>query len=435
MRCPTNLVTCRRWRRYVKQCGKSVPAILVVFILLVGCAGEPSAPGAARDRFTVLPTPDGVESQPSPTPTENPALAIPEFVVGLLDPGPTLDPIERVFFRNGRDLWQLTGDEVNPALPQGTRFGPYDTAPQGQRVAIVILTEIDSQPAEAIHIIESGAAPGEPLLPPRVTAGRNADPAITALAWSWDATRLGVVYDGPSVAIIHLSPEDGGPAAVTTEITLPDNIRTIESIDWSATGQGLAIVARADIGQASLWVSSLDGELFEVSAASLEGSRSVSEAAWLPGRGRIAFVEERVASSRSLGGSMFSITPNGSGRELLVSSGSFAPAAEIVELAASPGGNFIAFTVNVPGQGGDATFHSLSLVNIDSGELIRVPVTHEFRVTDLWWTVEGLLWRAVHRNAETVDTISDYVGFEPFLIGRFNPDTGESRFLFQSIAD
>jgi hypothetical protein len=154
VRCPTNLVTCRRWRRYVKQCGKSVPAILVVFILLVGCAGEPSAPGAARDRFTVLPTPDGVESQPSPTPTENPALAIPEFVVGLLDPGPTLDPIERVFFRNGRDLWQLTGDEVNPALPQGTRFGPYDTAPQGQRVAIVILTEIDSQPAEAIHIIE-----------------------------------------------------------------------------------------------------------------------------------------------------------------------------------------------------------------------------------------------------------------------------------------
>lgn len=436
MRCPTNPVAWCRWRDYVKQSGKNVSAILLALMILVGCAGDPSASGEERDRFTELPPmAERAETQPSPTPTEDPALAIPEFVVGLLDPGPTLDPSGRVFFRNGRDLWQLTGDEVAPALPQGARFGPYDTAPQGQRVAVVIFTEIDSQPAEAVHVIESGAAPGEPVLPARVTAGRNAEPAITALAWSWDATRIAIVYDDPSIAIVNLSPEDGGSAAIMTEITLPDDIRAIESIDWSATGQGLAIVGRSDNGQASLWVSSLDGELYEVTAASLDGSRSVSEAAWLPGRGRIAFIEERAAASRSLGGSMFSIAPNGSGRELLVSSGSFAPAAEIAELAASPDGRFIAFTVNVPGQDGDARFHSLSLVNIDSGDLIRVPTTPEFRVTDLWWTVEGLLWRAVHRDAETVDTISDYVGFEPFLIGRFNPDTNEFRILFQSIAE
>lgn len=406
-----------------------------MLVLLAGCAGESSASGSARDRFTVLPTPERSEPQPSPTPTDDPTLAVPEFVVGLLDPGPTLDPSGPVFFRNGRDLWQLAGDQATPALAEGTRFGPYDTAPQGERVAVVLLTEIDSQAAEAIHIFSSGNAPGEPLLPPRITTGPRAEPTVVALVWSWDATRLGIVYDDPSVAIVDIAPADGGPASVISEITLPDDIREIESINWSATGQGLAIVGRSASAEASLWVSSLEGELYEVGATSADGEGSVSGAAWLPGRGRIAFIEERAVASRSLGGSMFSIAPDGSGRELLVSSGSFAPAAEIAELAASPGGTFIAFTVNVPGQGGDATFHSMSLVNIDSGELLRVPVLSEFRVTDMWWTVEGLLWRAVHRDAEVVATISDYVGFEPFVIGRFNPDTGELRSLFQSTAN
>ncbi len=417
-------------------CCRTVLAGLTVLLLLAGCAGDPDSSGESRDRFTELPPmPEDAGAQASPTATEVPTPVIPEFVAQLLDPGATTDPPERIFFRNGRDLWQLAGDEARPTLADGVRFGPYATSPQGERVAVVILTAIDSQSAEAVHIIAEGESPGEPLLPPRVTTGQNAEPAIVGLTWSTDAAKLGIVYDDARIAIIEIAPANGGPATVVAELSLPGNIDTIEQIDWSSSGQGLAIVGREVNGPASLWVASLDGNVFEVSAASLDGRKSVSDAAWLPGRGRIAFVEELATSTGQLGGSMFSIAPDGSGRELLVSSGSFAPAAEIVKLAPSPRGSFIAFTVNVPGPNGEPIFHSLSLVNIDSGELVRVPVAPEFRVTDLWWTTAGLVWRGVHRGAEVVDTVSEYVGFEPFLIGRFNPDSGESRALFQSTAN
>jgi len=132
---------------------------------------------------------------------------------------------------------------------------------------------------------------------------------------------------------------------------------------------------------------------------------------------------------------MFSIAPDGTGRELLVSSGTFAPAAEIMEIAASPGGRFIAFSVSVPGSDGEDRFHSAWLLNMDSGEVIQVPITPGFRVTDLWWTTEGLLWRAVHRDAEVIDSIATYAGVEPFAMGRFNPENNESRTVYQSVAN
>lgn len=420
----------------MRRLSRIAMAVCLLLAVLTGCAGDADPAGNSRDRFTELPPlPDSNAAQPSPTPAEDPSLVTPEFVIGLLDPGPTLDPSERVFFRNGRDLWQISGDEAAPVLEQGTRFGPYDTSPQGHRVAVVILTEINSQPAQAIHIMTSGDSPGEPILPARVTGGQNAESSIVDLAWSWDTTKLAIVYDDPGIVIVEIAPADGGPAGVLSELALPADVETVESIDWSVTGQGLAFVASTGAGQTSLWVSALDGQVFEVTATAQDAGRSVSSAAWLPGRGRIAFIEERMGASESPGGSMFSIAPDGSGRELLVSAGSFAPAGKIAELSAAPGGRFVAFTVNIPNSQGEATFHALALVDIDSSEIIRIPVAPDFRVTDLWWTIEGLVWRAVHRDAEVVDTISDYSGIEPFLIGRFNPETGEVRAVFQSTAN
>lgn len=401
-------------------------------MVLAGCGDAGSASGE-RNRFTELPTfPVDAAATPSPTPTEDPTAGIPAFVSELLDPGPTLDPAQRIFFRNGRDLWMIQGDDIHHALEPGTRFGAYATSPHGQRAAVVIISEKDGEQVEQVHVFDGNLGPA--LTPERITSGPNAQSPIRALTWSNDATRIAITYDEPVVAILEIARPNNAVPQIVSQIHLPEGIRRIIRVEWSTIGNGLALLAERPGGQRSIWLASLAGEVHEISEVGGVG-KSVADIAWLPGRGRIAFAEERLPASPITGGSMFSIAPDGTGRELLVSSGTFAPAAEIMEIAASPGGRFIAFSVSVPGSDGEDRFHSAWLLNMDSGEVIQVPITPGFRVTDLWWTTEGLLWRAVHRDAEVIDSIATYAGVEPFAMGRFNPENNESRTVYQSVAN
>ena len=409
--------------------------ILIVVMLASGCTPDSGSDNSDRSRFSEIPTlsPD-VDSLETPTAPVDDQTVVPDFVTQLLAPGPTLDATQRVFFRNGRDFWSFANDEALAALPQGTRFSAYATSPHGERAAIVIISDGDSAPTEAVHIIANDNL-GPPLTPERYTGGPGAQSSIHSLVWSRDATRIAIVYDEPALAILEIARADGGPPQIVTEVALPDQYRRIQRVDWEITSHGLAVLAETPAGVGSLWMVSLEGDLYEVAEATLGGKRSISDIAWLPGRGRVAFVEERTPDAPLVGGSMFSIAPDGSGRELLVSSGNFAPAAEIVQISASPGGSFLAFTVNVPDALGEDTFHSAWIVNIDSGATTEIPLMPGFGVTDFWWMTDGLLWRAVHLGAGVGGSNSTYSGFEPFAIGRFNLDDGTSTVFFQSDAD
>lgn len=411
--------------------------LLSLSLLLTGCLPEAGSTNNDRDRFTQIPTFQAdTEADVTPTPAQEDQDPIPEFITALLAPGPTLEGTERAFFRNGRDFWSITtGEEpgASETLPQGTRFGPYATSPHGQRAAIVIISDVNNLPVETVHIVANGQL-GPPVTPQRFTTGPDAQSAIRSLVWSRDATRIAIVYDEPVIDILEIARPDAGPPQIVQQLALPGDYRGIERIDWATTSAGIAILAETPSGAGSLWIASPAGELFEVRGASLDGQRSIADIAWLPGRGRIAFVEER-GSAPMAGGSMFSIAPDGSGRELLVSSGNFAPAAGIINISSSPGGNYIAFTVYVPDAEGEDIFHSAWIANIDSGAVTQIPVSTGFRITDFWWMVDGLLWRAVHRSADVPGPLTEYAGFEPFLIGLFNPDDGASNILFQSDAD
>ena len=409
--------------------------LLASLLLLTGCFPEAGSTNDDDDRFNVIPTLTAAPgAEPTPTPAEEPPPPLPEFVNELIDPGPTVDSPRRVFFRNGRDLWSITAEEATAALPQGTRFGAYATSPHGERAAIVILSDVDGEQAEAVHIYANGTI-GPPVTPQRVITGPNAQTSIQALVWSRDATRIAIVYDEPALSILEIARPDGGPPQIISDIDLGDNYRRIQEADWAITSTALALLVEDHSGAGSLWMTSIEGETFEVREAQLHGTRSVLDIAWLPGRGRVAFVEERLGDSPLSGGSLFSIAPDGSGRELLVSNGNFAPAAEIIQIAASPGGSYIAFTVNVPDANGEAIFDSAWIVNIDSLDTVRVPVAPGFRVTDLWWMTDGLLWRAVHGAPIDGTAISVYAGVEPFVLGVFNPETETSEIRFQSAAD
>jgi hypothetical protein len=118
--------------------------------------------------------------------------------------------------------------------------------------------------------------------------------------------------------------------------------------------------------------------------------------------------------------------------ELLVSAGQFAPAASVSTLAAAPDGRDLAFIVLVPDPEGRSVFHSLWILSIDSGDLEQVPIEAGYRVTDLWWTAAGLVWRGVDRNLPIPEHGTPVSVVEPFILGRYDQTSGASTVVFQS---
>jgi hypothetical protein len=147
---------------------------------------------------------------------------------------------------------------------------------------------------------------------------------------------------------------------------------------------------------------------------------------WLPGRGRIAWVDGSAGTTGAFGvpGSVFTMAPDGSSRELLVSAGRFAPAATVTLLSASPDGQKLAFTIALPDARGEPEFQSLWVLQLDSAEFSQAPVTAGYRVTDLWWLTTGLAWQAVDGSARAGD--------ERFQIGLFDPASATTSIIFQS---
>lgn len=424
MRTRTNAVI-RRAALFATLCA-------TVALLLTACLPDGGAADGGRDRFNEIPT---VAGQVAETPTVEPELTheveIPAFVQALLAPGSTLSGQEQIFFRNGTELWALSNGEANAVISGDTVIGPYATSTHGQRAAVVIISENDDVTTERVHIVLDGNT-GPPMTPERITSGDGAEAPIVGLEWARNSTRIAIIYDNASIGIMELIRPEGSAPTVETEIHLPEHIRRVLRVEWFITSTDMAILAEDERGVGSLWIATVSGEIFEVGTVAPSEIQSIADIAWLPGRGRIALVEAQAVNTSATSGSMFSIAPDGSGMELLVSTGNFTPAARIVRISSSPDGGHVAFVVNSPNAAGIETFDSAWLVNIDSGALTRVPMPQHFRATEFWWMPEGLLWRAVAGIGEDGTANQPYTGQGAFRLGLFDPETGISTTLFQS---
>lgn len=396
---------------------------------------ESTASDGGRSRFNELPTVAGqVAETPTPEPEVSPEVEIPPFVQSLLAPGSTLSGQEQVYFRNGSELWAISNAGASPVVSGDTVYGPYATSTHGQRAAIVIISDNEGTLSERVHIVLDGSV-GPPMTPERITTGDDAEPSITGLEWSRNASRIAIIFDDASIGIMELIRPEGSVPTIDAEIRLPEHIHHVRRVDWFISSADVAILAEDEHGVGSLWIATIGGEIFEVGSAAPGGLQSIADIAWLPGRGRIALVEAQTAGVQAASGSMFSIAPDGSGMELLVSTGNFAPAARIVRISASPDGGHIAFIVNSPNASGIETFDSAWLVNIDSGALTRVPIPQHFRATEFWWMPDGLLWRAVSGTGEDGSANEPYTGEGAFRLGIFDPETETTSILFQSADD
>jgi hypothetical protein len=302
------------------------------------------------------------------------------------------------------------------------RVGLVAQTPDGSRAAIVATREDAGDMVEEVRLVGADGAVSDVVLGP-VPTGDGA--GITALAWSWAGASLAV---GMADGTLTLLDAFGGQVAVAPGGGVASG-GPVTSIAWAPSGAGQAFLQQ-QADRTDLLVAP-EGEPPQSAVDhTTDPPRSVSTFAWLPGRGRIAFVEEQRPGASPLAGSILTIAPDGSARELLVSAGQFAPAARVIALFASPDGRELAFTVAVPDTTGVLTFASLWVLTIDTGELRELPVEPGYRVAEVWWTTPGLVWRGVDMGEPDAGDGMSYSGAEPFILGRFDPAAGVTTVIF-----
>lgn len=391
-------------------------------MFLAACRNESPDPTAT---FTA-PTATAVVAEATATPAMMPTATVTAAMSALLAPGPTFGNVEQFFFLNGNDLWQVQSNGRVVRVTRDLDLGPWAMVPDGSRAIAVIRGNEVSVPTEEIRIIRGDGLLSLPLYGPLPTTGVNAHASIVALDWSWDQTKLVVLFDDGAVGVLPV-PDDEGQYPVAMEwIVRPGDVPPGLSAAWSPGSNGFAYIAGD--GPASRLVVVPLGD----AAQEVMPDVATRGFAWLPGRGRLAFVERADGAGRAMPGSIFTMAADGSSRELLLSAGQFAPAAMVMSLRASPDGRFIAFTVFVPGPRDTPTFQSLWSLNIDSGELVNIPVATGYRVADIWWSATGITWRAMSLDIPAGDDPTAYRGSGAFLIQRFDEATNTSVTMFSS---
>lgn len=363
------------------------------------------------------------------TPTAEPTPTSPAWFESLIAPGPLLVAPERVFFVNGPDLWMLEGGSQARQVTRQLRLAAAAGAPDGSRAAVVVRTEVGTRAAEEIRLVQPDGALSEPIYGPEVTEGPASVAPVERLVWRGDGSALALVHADGRVRWLPVDDTDTTRAA--TDLLALDEVVAVEEVVWAPTGSGLVILARDEAGAGKLYAVSLSGDL-ALLGRDLASAPSIGVFDWLPVRGRLVLVEDRGVGPNSLAGSVFSIAPDGSGKELLVSGGSFAPVVDILHMQASPDGQWLAFCVYLPDAAGAPSFLALWLLEIETGALFEVNTPASARVTDLWWSAAGLVWRGVDRNADAPLGEELYGGSEPFVLGVVAPDGGGTQVVFQS---
>ncbi|MGH9172887.1 MAG: hypothetical protein ACRD1H_00950 [Vicinamibacterales bacterium] len=406
--------------------------VLLAMLMLVGCAGGSTPATPTTTRIVTAPTPTNPTDIEAPTivataePTRSPALE------ELLAPGPTLPAPDGFFFRNGDEIWYLPADGAARPVIADRQVGPWAQTRDGARAALVTYRDEGRRRVEELVIVGNDGAVSQPVYGQAPTSGAAADPGIRALEWSWDGQALALVLDDGSVATMRFGSDPFATRPPLTPVDLPDDLPVPVELAWAPSGAGVIYRIPADEGGSVLYVTPTGDRPHPVVAPNETSARTVRAFGWLPGRGRIAFIEDASVPGVRLPGSIFTVAPDGSLLELLVSSGRFAPAASIASLAPSPDGRDLAFSVFVPDQNGMLVFQSLWILVIDSGELEQAPVESGYRVAELWWSAAGLVWRGVDRNTPIPAEGTPDTGDADFILGRYDAANDTTSIIFQS---
>lgn len=294
------------------------------------------------------------------------------------------------------------------AMPDASKIGTLISKPDGSE----ILTIADSRGSE-LRRLSTPARKGASGGPNRAPRGRLA----------WDAAGKQLLYAKSSGGIEAVK-ESGDPVELVTS----KQALNPGSVAWSPAGDAIAFVSRAKSSASDAIfagsTSSLPVDAASVVPANASGQLAIPELAWLNDRMRILYTERSVDSKETFTGDLFDVLASGGDSKLLISAGLAAPISAIGVFSVSPGSEAIAFTVLAPNDAAIA-FHSLWVKQLNGGATVRLDVSPNAAVSDLWWTTMGLAWR---EDSGTLDPTKTGGAFQ---LRRLLPD-GRSVTFFSS---
>lgn len=383
----------------------------LTFTACLNDAAEPTIDLGA----TEIPDSSLVRSTATPTLVPEPTVSVAPWLPALLEPGPPglVSPV--FFFLNGPDVWLIDGELAARQVTQQRRVRAVATVPGSETAAIVLIGSQGGREAEEIRIIDTDGNESDPVYGPEIVADPAGNPRVAALSWSPDGQRLAILRDDGGVWI------GGEQFAEPLESEAPDG--DVERVRWSPGGDALLLLLRPAGGPGGLRILPIESEGY----IDIQPMLSISDACWLPERGRLVVTEERTDGGNPNAGSLFTIRPDGTERDLLVSAGEFGPAVNIGQLIPSPDGRLLALTIEAPNPSGEFRFRSLYLLELDAGVRRELRVTTGQVVNDLWWFAGMLAWRST-----TGGDGQTYDGVEPFLIEVANLESGETLQIFSS---
>ncbi len=390
-------------------------ATALLTLLLASCLSDSVEPTIDLDA-TPLPGEAITLPSPTPEPEATPTPPIPDWLPSLLRPGPTRLVSPVVVFLNGPDAWLIDGELAATELTDRQRVRAVATTPGAASAAVLFVDAAGGRESEEIRVIDAAGETNAPLYGPEITGDPGGNPGVALLAWSPDGQTLAIVRDDDSVLLARAGEE-------ATPLEMPQPTPNIESIHWSPDSQALALLHRPQGNAGVIRIVPVNGAGF------LDISPQVSFGIldWPPQSATLIVGEDRGAGLNPNAGSLFTISPSGDDRELLVSAGEFGPAIRIGKTLSSPDGALFAFTVETPTETGDFAFQSLNVLDLATGISRRIDVAPGYNVTELWWFDGGLMWRSIAAEDGPV-----YTGIEPFILEVADLETGAARRVFTS---
>lgn len=384
---------------------------VVATTLLAACLSDDD--DGVEAVITVEPGEAIVVPTASPTPTVAPTPTSAEWIDALLEPGQPAAAPDSIFFLYGPDVWIIDDDLSLRQVTRERRARAVATAPDGERAAVLIMTAAAGREAEEVRIVGVNGEESVPIYGPEVVSDPGGNPRVRQLAWSPDGEQLAVVRDDGSVWL-------AGPERDPEEL-LPGEGLTIDRLVWAPSGNGLAMLTRRPDGTGIIQVVALE----EGDQVTIEPQSSFGDVGWIPGDALIVATEDRAGGLTPAAGSLFTILPDGTDRQLLLSAGEFGPTVGISHLTPSPDGTMIAFVVNAPNLEGLLEFQALWVLELETGARRQFPVAAGQGVNELWWIGDTLAWRATAAQPNDI-----YDGAEPFVIEVADFENSTSRLIY-----
>lgn len=369
-----------------------------------GCAEERDERRFANDPVATneLPT----AAAPA-TPAVRPSPTRPASPVAWTDLLRARGAPSRFYFRSGRELWTLAGDESPRrvlAPPTGSELRAVAASPNGDRVAVLLAERNQADERTTLLVLDAAGRELqrvdrlEGVLDQAPDRPSGDEPRARSLDWAPQGGQLLVAFaPGGLVAVPTVG--SGEPTLVVG----PDRASAPAEAAWAPTGEAVAFLDPVGGGSpANLFLAKTAPSPSppEPLLATIPAGRTIAELAWLPNGTAILYAEAAAPGGPATAGDLWRVPVVGGPAAVVASAGSAAPVGEIKHVAPSSDGRAVAYTVTVPDADGPR-FHSLWVQELGQGRRLLIEIPPGRAVTDLWWTTAGLVARTVATPFDT----------------------------------